>query len=189
MNYELWKVAVLAGLILMAAGCVVPDGEQVTPPNEAASPPAEKEVRVDTTIPWELLESGAHGRTAESGNLDDSRSPWIEVATSQSELETLWKRLVGERPIPSVTFDETVVVFLLLPPQRTAGYSIEPHEVRRTDGTLEIDATFHRPGEGDILAQVITAPYAVLKVETPSPPASAVWYDAGTELARWNKGS
>jgi hypothetical protein len=186
MNYELWKVA---GLILLVAGCAVPDGEQVTPPDEVASPPAEKEVRVDTTIPWELVESGAHGRTAEGGDLDAGRGPWIEVASSQRELETLWKRFVGERPVPAVTFDETVVVFLLLPPQRTAGYSIEPHEVRRTDGTLEIDATFHRPGEGDILAQVITAPYAVLKVETPSAPASVTWNDAGTELARWNKGS
>jgi hypothetical protein len=186
MNSELWKVG---GLILLAAGCAVPDGEQVTPPNGAASSPAEKEVRVDTTIPWELLESGAHGRTAESGDFDDSRAPWIEVATSQRELETLWKRFVGERPIPVVTFDEAVVVFLLLPPQRTAGYSIEPHEVRRIDGALEIDATFHRPGEGDILAQVITAPYAVLRVETSSPPASVAWNDAGTELARWKRSS
>jgi hypothetical protein len=189
MNYELWKVTVLAALILLVAGCAVPDGEQIPRPDDTASPPAEKEIRVHTTVSWELLESGAHGRTAESGDLGTSRAPLLEVATSQRELDTLWKRFVGERPIPAVTFDEAVVVFLLLPTQRTAGYSIEPHEVRRTDDTLEIDATFHRPGEGDILAQVITAPYAVIKVEMPSAPASVVWNDAGAELARWKRSS
>jgi hypothetical protein len=172
----------IAVLALLVIGCAAQDGEQAGRPDGSDSTPAQEEVRVDTTTRWELLDSGAHGRTAESGDLEHDREPLIEIATSQQELETLWRRHVGERPVPSVTFEDAIAIFLLLPPQRTAGYSIEPQEVRRSEGTLEVEATFHQPGEGDILAQVITAPWAVLRVQT-SVPDRVVWTDRGAELA------
>lgn len=78
-----------------------------------------------------------------------------------------------------MSFDRSIVVFLLLPPRPTGGYAIEPKDASLAGSTLEVKAALREPGERDIVTQAFTAPYAVIRIDG---------LDAGVEKIVWKDG-
>lgn len=131
-----------------------------------------------------VISTGSYGKLAEDVESGRRRAPFIEVARTTDELDSLWNQYIGEGDRPAVDFDENLVVLLLMPPQTTGGYGIEPKGTRYLAGTLEVDATLHQPGQGAMVTQAFTAPYAVIEVSgIDGAVDKVVWVNEGRPLA------
>lgn len=127
------------------------------------------------------ITSGTSGRLASSENPGRRRAPWIEVATDHDRFIELWQRYVPGDPeagARQVVFERNLAVFLLLGPQSTGGYAIEPIDVEVEGGVIRVHAKLVQPmTPGDFTTQAITAPYAV--VRAPAIPFDRIeWVDA-----------
>lgn len=123
-----------------------------------------------------VISSGSYGKLAQDIDSRRGEAPFIEVARDQGSLTRLWNRYIAEGEQPEVSFDRSIVVFLLLPPRPTGGYGIEPKDSRLAGSTLELNAALREPGERDIVTQAFTAPYAVVRIDG---------LDAGVEKVLW----
>lgn len=171
-------VMTLIAVLATSVGCAATDD---TAPTGSRS--TETTGQVEGGVEMNVVTRGSYGRLAEASE-GRRRAPFIEVAASRADLESLWRRYVSEsEPVPDVSLDDSVVVFLLLPQQSTGGYGIEPHGVEVEGGTLRIDATLHQPGQGDITTQALTAPYAVIEIEGAEAARSIEWVNQGRLLA------
>lgn len=130
-----------------------------------------------------ILSRGSYGRMAENVDAPGRRAPFVEVAGDQAEMEALWAQYVAEDGSPTVSFDGTIVVFLLMPPQPTGGYGIEPETVAVSGSTAEVHAKLRQPGEGAITTQAFTAPYAVIEVTGAGAVERVEWINQGRLLA------
>ena len=85
----------------------------------------------------------------------------------EDELADLWEQFIpGEAPA-TIDFSSSVVVFLLLGQQPTGGYAIEPERVEIDGDRALVHAKLVQPmTPEDVTPQVMTAPYAVVKVES-----------------------
>lgn len=113
-----------------------------------------------------VVASGTTGRLASSDAPARRRAPWIELATDRETFEQLWNQYVPGEPSesPSETaFESAQVVFLLLGPQQTGGYAIEPLDVTAKGGILRVRARLIQPmSPDDFTTEAVTAPYAVI---------------------------
>ncbi len=134
-------------------------------------------------VSMNILRTGTLGRLASGESDGGRRAPWVEVATTPEQYRNLWSQYVSDQPAPEVNLSGSAVIFLLLGPQSTGGYAIEPHGVSREGSTLQVDATLHQPGQGSIVTQAFTAPFAVLSVST-NDFSTVDWMNQGRLLAR-----
>lgn len=137
----------LAYLVFVLAGCA---------PGAIADSP-----RADLVVA-----SGTAGRLASSE--EDSgrrRAPWVEVAENRDEFVDLWNRFIpGDAAADRIDFEKDLGVFLLLGPQSTGGYAIEPFDVTVEGQVIKVRATLVQPMKpDDFTAQSISAPYAVVR--------------------------
>ncbi len=168
--------------ICTTVGCAAADDSSAV---AGEVPPASQtEAQPETGAPMNVISTGSYGKLAEDIESGRRRAPFIEVARTPDELDSLWNQYIAEGEQPSVDFDQSIVVFLLMPPQSTGGYGIEPKGAKLVAGTLEVDATLHQPGQGDMVTQAFTAPYAVLEVGGLDEPVDkVVWMNEGRPLA------
>ncbi len=108
------------------------------------------------------------------------------VVRNADELKAFWATLTTRRPIPNVTFANTMLVALFLGERPTAGYAVEIVSVARDGDTLVIGYAERVPAPDAMVGQVMTTPYVVagvpahegpvsfVKVEGPAAPAPAV---------------
>lgn len=175
--------AALVLLSVFVLGCAAADDAEAN--GTAERPPASHtDEQLDTRATMNVISTGSYGKLAQ--NIDSGRrsAPSIEVARSQSELATFWNQYIGEGDLPEIDFESSLAVFLLLPPQPTGGYGIEPHDTSMSGGTLEVDATLHQPGQGTMVTQAFTAPYAVIEIKgVTSGVEKVVWMNQGRALA------
>lgn len=175
--------AALVFLSVFVFGCAAADdGES----NRTAdrSPAGQTDDQLDTRMTMNVISSGSYGKMAENIDSGGRSAPFIEVARNQSELASLWSQYIGEGERPEIDFEGSLVVFLLLPPQPTGGYGIEPNDTALSGRTLEVDATLHRPGQGQMVTQAFTAPYAVIEIEgVAAGVEKVVWMNQGRALA------
>lgn len=87
----------------------------------------------------------------------DAQAPALGVAVD-AEGRARLERAVG-RPLPG-----DVLVAVFQGTQRTGGYSVTVDRVHLEEDTLTVGATFVRPGRDAIVTQVITSPFAVVRV-------------------------
>jgi len=130
-----------------------------------------------------VITRGTQGRSASAHKSARRRAPWIEVAKDTDSLAKHWNRYIpGEPDEKEIDFESQLVVFLLLGPQPTGGYAIEPIDVSISDRVMRVRARLVQPmAPGDSTLQVITAPYAVL--EAPANDIDRIeWIDADGRL-------
>lgn len=170
-------------VVLATAGCAVPDpggNSEIT----TGAPSSEASRGAGTEVSMKVLTRGSYGKMAQEVGSGRREPAFVEVATTRRELEALWSRYIQE-PLPEVSFDHSIVLFLLLPPRPTGGYGIEPNDVSVEGRTVRIDATLHEPGQGDIVTQAFTAPYAVIEIEGVGEVDEIVWRSNGrTEVTK-----
>lgn len=175
--------AAAALVFLSVFGCAAADDAEVN--RTADRPPASQtDEQLDTQMTMNVISSGSYGKMAENIDSGPGSTPFIEVARNQSELASLWSQYIAQGDRPEIDFEGSLVVFLLLPPQPTGGYGIEPHDISPAGSTLEVDATLHQPGQGTMVTQAFTAPYAVIEIENVAAGVEkVVWMNQGRVLA------
>ncbi len=133
-----------------------------------------------TGVTHEVIAEGAYGPGAASPG---RRAPYLEVARDPESFERLWRENVGDRRVPEIDFSSASVVFLLMGPRPTGGYSIDLLDVILEGDVLKVLADLREPGPGGIVTQAFTAPHVVLVI--PSREFSIVeWINQGRLLWR-----
>ena len=86
------------------------------------------------------------------------------VARTTEEGEALWKSLPARRPMPRVSFENTMIAALFLGERPTAGFAVEFTAVKRDADTLIIEYVERAPAADVSVGQMVTTPYFVAGV-------------------------
>jgi hypothetical protein len=88
------------------------------------------------------------------------------VARSSTDWTALWKEHAAPQPAPAVNFSTDMVAAVFLGSRPTGGFSVEIVGTRSEGDVLIIEYAERRPGRGDIVSQVLTAPFHIVKLPT-----------------------
>ncbi len=99
-------------------------------------------------------------RGAYSG-IHDSKEAVIRAAP---EWRALWKSHAGPEAAPVVDFSTDIVAAVFLGTRSTGGFSVEIIGARRESDVLIVEYIERRPGPDDIVTQVLTSPFHIVKV-------------------------
>lgn len=151
-------LAVLA-LALGAVGCR-PKGDEKQPqevPREIPSAPQDD----FTPIYFPIIEKR---REIRSG----CKTPEKLVIKDDEALEEVRQKIYYYTfPKPdfmTVDFEKEMVIAVFMGERPTAGYSIDIVEVVEYAGKLEVQINMRKPSPGDIVGQVITSPFCIVRV-------------------------
>jgi hypothetical protein len=86
------------------------------------------------------------------------------VARNASEWAALWREHAGAKPLPAVDFGSRMVVAIFVGSRSSAGYSADVTRLRPADGALVIEWQERSPAPGEVSAQVMTSPAAIVTV-------------------------
>lgn len=99
---------------------------------------------------------------SEQSGVEDARQV---VVRTPEEWKALWKEHAPGRPMPAVDFTKSMVMGVFLGSRNTAGYRVTITGMERDGATLAVTYREERPAARDILAQVITFPHHLVRVE------------------------
>ena len=96
------------------------------------------------------------------------------IITSEEEWKALWQKLDhSEHPeiksLPKVNFDKESIVALFQGQKPTSGYMVDAMVQQIGQDRFEISVSEGGPGEGCVVAQVITTPYLIIKTKKLTP--------------------
>lgn len=172
-------VVLTLSLGLVSCTMAEPGTETAGTATKSTTAPAEENPAM-TTASYRLLEKGGYGMAAQAADVRVT-APSVEIATSQTEYNALWRTHIGQGELPAVDFSKESVVFLLMGARSTGGYGIDPNEVKLEGATAVISAAMIQPGKGDMTTQAFTAPFAVIAIEKPQVQA-VEWRDAAGQV-------
>ena len=101
---------------------------------------------------------------SQNGDSGIEESRQVVVRTAEA-WKALWKEHAPGQPMPAVDFTKSMVVGVFLGSRNTAGYSVAITGIERDGSNAAVTYREDRPGAGDILAQVITFPHHLVRVE------------------------
>lgn len=141
-----------------------------------AGQPDSGENTMITPVAFRVVESGEYGAAANSSAVPGGSKPVIEVAGDGATYRTLWQKHVGSGPVPSpsIDFSRETVLFLVLGMRSSGGFGISPSGVTVQSGTATVEAAILKPKSDEMVAMVITSPFAVIAVSHPEV-TRAVW--------------
>jgi hypothetical protein len=87
------------------------------------------------------------------------------VVRTPEEWKALWKAHAPDQPMPAVDFTKSMVIGVFLGSRNTAGYRVSITGIERDGAIVVVTYRDERPGARDILAQVITFPHHLVRVE------------------------
>ena len=85
------------------------------------------------------------------------------VVRSSAEWEALWKEHGATQPLPVVNFSKEIVAAVFLGSRPTGGFSVEILSTRLEGDALIVEYGERRPGRGDIVSQVLTSPFHIVR--------------------------
>jgi hypothetical protein len=85
------------------------------------------------------------------------------VVRSTEEWRALWKQH-SPQDAPRVDFNGAIVVGVFLGSRPTAGYRVQIEAVRLEGAKAVVEYRERRPDPGDIVAQILTAPFDLVRV-------------------------
>jgi hypothetical protein len=86
------------------------------------------------------------------------------VVRSSAEWETLWKEHGVTQPLPVVNFSKEIVAAVFLGSRPTGGFNVEILSTRLEGDALIVEYGERRPGRGDIVSQVLTSPFHIVRL-------------------------
>lgn len=86
------------------------------------------------------------------------------VVRTLAEWESLWKEHGGQAPAPTVDFSQEMVAAVFLGSRPTGGYRVDIVSTRRDGEALIVEYRERQPGRGDIVTQVLTMPFHIVKL-------------------------
>ena len=99
---------------------------------------------------------------SEQSGIEDARQV---VVRTPEEWKALWKEHAPGRPMPAVDFSKSTVIGVFLGSRNTAGYRVTITGIERDGATVAATYREERPAARDIVAQVITFPHHLVRVE------------------------
>jgi hypothetical protein len=108
--------------------------------------------------------------TLARGDRSRIEEPRTVVVRTPAEWATLWKQHGGERSAPAVDLTRSIVVGVFLGTRPTAGYSVEITRIGKRDADLIVMYRERRPEPSDMLAQVLTAPFHIVRTASHTGP-------------------
>jgi len=103
--------------------------------------------------------------TIARGGISDIVKPREAVVRSTGQWQALWRAHAGAGAVPPpVDFSRHLVVGVFLGTRSTGGYAVEIADVVQEAGTLVVHYVETTPGEGAVVAQVITAPFHIVSL-------------------------
>jgi hypothetical protein len=87
------------------------------------------------------------------------------VVRTPAEWKALWNEHAPGRAIPAVDFTKSMIIGVFLGSRNTAGYRVTITTIDRDGATVAVTFREQRPGAGDMLAQVITFPHHLVRVD------------------------
>jgi hypothetical protein len=110
---------------------------------------------LQTVISFTTIASGTSSRIEE---------PRQVVIRTADEWQTLWKSHKAEATAPAVDFAQSAVVAIFLGSRSTAGFSVKITAIRKEGDKAIVEYTEGTPRPDLMVAQVITAPFHIVKV-------------------------
>jgi hypothetical protein len=86
------------------------------------------------------------------------------VARTPAEWAALWQGHRTGKP-PDVDFRSSMVVAVFLGTRPTAGYAVEITGIEKKDADVVVTYRERRPGPDDLVAQVLTAPFHIVRTD------------------------
>jgi hypothetical protein len=108
--------------------------------------------------------------TVAQGAMSNIEEPRQAVVRSAAEWQALWKQHDFQRPAPAVDFTKSIVVAVFLGTRPSAGFAVEITAVKTEGGRAVVEYRERRPRGDAILAQVLTAPFHIVRVAPTSGP-------------------
>ena len=87
------------------------------------------------------------------------------VARTPAEWNALWKEHAPGQPMPAVDFTKSMVIGVFLGSRPTGGYRVTISGIESESASVTVTYREERPGARDILAQMITFPHHLVRVE------------------------
>ena len=87
------------------------------------------------------------------------------VLRTPEEWKALWKEHAPGQPMPAVDFTKSMVIGVFLGLRNTAGYRVTITGIERDGANVVVTHREERPAARDTLAQVITFPHHLVRVE------------------------
>ncbi len=129
---------------------------------EKKSDKKEEEQEREVIVNYEILEQGTY-----SGKKDMV----AQLITSQQEWEQLWKKhvsvLVPQPPVPEIDFETHVMAVIFAGEKMSGGYAVVVKDVSVELDDVIVKYRLTEPQPNSFTIQVITQPYAMLKIEKP----------------------
>ncbi|MCI0413583.1 protease complex subunit PrcB family protein [bacterium] len=116
----------------------------------------------EVIVNYEIIEQGTY-----SGKKDAV----AQVITSQQEWEQLWKQhvsvLVPQPPVPEIDFETHVLAVIFAGEKKSGGYAVVIKDVSIEADDVIVKYRLTEPQPNSFTIQVITQPFAVIKIEKP----------------------
>ncbi len=103
--------------------------------------------------------------TLDSGDQSQIENPRQAVARTQAEWEALWRAHGAEGKPPAVDLTRAMVIGVFLGTRPTAGYAVEIIRIEKREKELVVTWRERSPGPRDIVVQVLTAPFVLVRTE------------------------
>jgi len=101
---------------------------------------------------------------SQSDNSGVEEARQVVVRTPEA-WKALWKEHAPGQPMPAVDFTRSMVVGVFLGSRSTSGYRVTITGIEGDGSSAAVTYREERPGGRDILAQVITFPHHLVRVE------------------------
>lgn len=164
---------VFVGVLLLLGGC---DSVSTTPDDGGNF---DTEVETQTikadAVNIEQIERGQYGNIVDGTQV---------VLRSEGDFASFWADLHADRittpDVPSVDFEQQIVVAIVLGERSTGGYSVDIDQVMADEeqGEMRVEFTETVPGNTCAVTQALTSPYVVATVDLQGEPV-----DSGDEVA------
>jgi len=156
MRRTTFVIIVLVGLAIIAA---LTASYQKNSSGELSAATGNAQAAVD--VPFTRITEGLQSSVTKPVNY---------LITSESELAALWKIVKATGEPPSIDFTQEAVIAVFAGERPTAGYSIAVSKVADVEGKRLVTISLMQPASDCVTAQVITAPYEILRLPaTPLP--------------------
>jgi len=99
---------------------------------------------------------------SEQSGIEEARQV---VVRTPEEWKALWKEHGTGQPMPAVDFTKSMVIGVFLGSRSTAGYRVTISGIESAGAGVAVSYREDRPGGRDILAQVITFPHHLVRVD------------------------
>jgi len=107
----------------------------------------------------------------QQGTYSGKKDAVAQVIDNQKDWEILWKQhvsvLVPQPPVPEIDFTSNVVAVIYAGVKNTGGYAVVIKNVSAEADDVVVNYRLTEPQPNSFTLQVITQPYAIIKIEKP----------------------